>query len=443
MNDPFDLLRRTRNAEGHFLRKANVLQCRSESLSLVRRFVGAPPMYLPNPGLEYEKIRTQANDPDDVRPDSYRLDALWRSSMLDEVLGMFSLGVYVRRFGDLKMLGEDLQQDLSFLSVMRRALLPLPMIDAEPQLSTDVFPWLREFSVDGLAGKKVGIVATGGSGAMVCAIGVMRACEEAGIDVAAISSCSGSAMALAPIAGGLTAQETADFLLGWRRKDYLDPEWGQILKVVLPAGTGFTGLVKAEALERLYEERVGSIPAADLPIPLYVNAWNIDTNEHIYFGTKTTPEMTLPKLVRVAVSLPICVKANEIDGEFHGDGGVVNIFPVDPLLRHHPEIDYFIGVNAFYPEGFTGMDRRGWHERAFSTFHLSRQSVEAIHMEVARMQYRLIQDRCLLLQPVPYHEVEGVKLYEQFLDRRRWPEFITSGYEHARRALENFEPTPR
>jgi predicted acylesterase/phospholipase RssA len=356
--------------------------------------------------------------------------------MLGDAIGMVSLGVFFRKLADLKMLTEDLAEDLSFVNAARRWVMPIPLVDRERPLRTDVFPPMRDLRVDRLAGKKVGIVATGGSGAMVCAVGVMRACEEAGIDVAAISSCSGSALALGPIAGGLSAQETAEFLLGWRREDYLAPDWAEILKIALPSGTGFTGLVDAEQIERLYERRVGSIRAADLPIPFYVNVWNMDTNEHVYFGTKTTPDMTLPRMVRVAMSLALCVKPCEIEGSRWSDGGVIHIFPVEPLVWHHPEIDFIIGVNGFYPERFAGVDRSGWAKRFLSLFHLSRQVVEAGHMELARMQYRLVEDRCLLLQPVPHRSVEGVKLYEQFLDHRKWPEFMTVGYESARAGFE-------
>ena len=103
--------------------------------------------------------------------------------------------------------------------------------------------------------------------------------------------------------------------------------------------------------------------------------------------------------------------------------------------RYHPEIDFFIGINAFYPENFDGEDHSGWQHKTFSVLRVSPQSRHGQHLEAARMQLRLIQDRCLLLHPVPYTEVKGVKFYEQFIDRSRWPEFIVRGYYNARRNL--------
>jgi hypothetical protein len=66
---------------------------------------------------------------------------------------------------------------------------------------------------------------------------------------------------------------------------------------------------------------------------------------------------------------------------------------------------------------------------------VSGQTEQCQHLESARKQLRRIQDRCILCHPLPYEEIKGIKLYEQFLDRRRWPEFAARGYQDARRRL--------
>jgi hypothetical protein len=52
------------------------------------------------------------------------------------------------------------------------------------------------------------------------------------------------------------------------------------------------------------------------------------------------------------------------------------------------------------------------------------------------MQLRRIQDRCLMVEPLEYEEVRGVRLYEHFVDRRRWVEFMRRGHQAARRDLQ-------
>jgi predicted acylesterase/phospholipase RssA len=355
--------------------------------------------------------------------------------MLSKIAGPFQVKQYFHWASHALALSDDLQEDLSFVRALRQTLLPIPYLDRAPLYDTELFPPFRPFTVRELAGRKIGIVASGGSGALISTLGVMRALEEAGVEVAAISACSGSALFLAPIAAGLSAQEAVEFVLGWRSDEYIDPEWRQLLKVPLQMGRGFTGLVKVEALERLYHQRLGGVMVGDLPVPFYVNIWEIDHNRLLYLGSKTTPAMRLARLARASITLPIFMQPVEIDGALCGDGGIINIFPVQPLVDHHPEIDFFIGINAFYPENFDGEDHSGWQEKTFSVLRVSSQPRHGQHLEAARMQLRMIQDRCLLLHPVPYQEIKGVKFYEQFIDRSRWPEFILRGYYHARRNL--------
>ena len=115
----------------------------------------------------------------------------------------------------------DLDADRSFLRAAKLLVLP----EEPPEVDGDVFPRFAPLHVPALAGKRVGLVATGGGGAMVCAVGVARALEEAGLEIGGISTCSGSAMALAPLSAGLDAEQTAAFLLGFRQSEYIDPHW--------------------------------------------------------------------------------------------------------------------------------------------------------------------------------------------------------------------------
>jgi NTE family protein len=359
--------------------------------------------------------------------------------MLSRIIGPFEVREKFRWIERAMLVAEDLQEDISFLRVMRRFLLPLPVVDRARELRRVEFPPRRKFEVPVLEGRKIGIVATGGSGAMMCCVGVVRACEEAGLEIAAISSCSGSALALAPIAAGLSAQETADFLAGWPAGRYLEMDWSDLGRLPFSQGRGFTGLADSSGIERIYEERFGRLAVGDLAVPFYANVWEADRNRLHYFGTHTRPEVELAPLVRAAVSLAAFVQPVNINGRLYGDGGMVNIFPVDPLVDHHPEIDFFIGVNAFYPENFEGEDVTGWQDENWSILRANKQVYTCQHIESARMQLRRIEDRCLLLHPLPYTEIKGIKLYELLLDRSRWPDFMERGYSHARAALEGLK----
>ncbi len=355
--------------------------------------------------------------------------------MLQRALAPLAVKNVFHRAAWLQDLAADLKEDLSLLRAVRQALLPMAALDREAPFQGEVFPRRRPLRIPSLRGKRVGIVATGGGGAMVCALGVVRACEEAGVRIGGIAACSGSAMALAPVAAGLSAQETADFLLGLTRADYVDPDWRELLKIPFLLGRGFTGVIRAEAIERLYDKRLGPRPVGKLAIPFYSNIWDLDHNRMLHLGTRTMPELPLARLVRAAVTLPLFMRPLPIDGAMCGDGGVVSIFPVDALADHHPEIDYYLGINAFYPENFDGVDATGWHRKTWSVLRMSTQTYQCQHLESARMQLRRIADRCVMCHPLRYDEFKGVKLYEHFLDRRSWPDFMRRGHEEGRRQL--------
>src|SRR3954462_6039927 len=85
-------------------------------------------------------------------------------------------------------------QRLEQLDGLRRQLLPLPLVDRPQHLDTSVFGPFEKRHPPALRGRSVGLVAAGGSGAAVALVGVKRAFEEAGIEVEAISACSGSAI---------------------------------------------------------------------------------------------------------------------------------------------------------------------------------------------------------------------------------------------------------
>ena len=94
-------------------------------------------------------------------------------------------------------------------------------------------------------------------------------------------------------------------------------------------------------------------------------------------GTRTSPDIRLARLVRAAITVPVFMQPVKIDGVTVGDGDIINIFPVDPLVQNHPEIDFFIGINSFYPENFDGEDHSGWQSKTFSVFRVSHSPVTA------------------------------------------------------------------
>jgi NTE family protein len=323
---------------------------------------------------------------------------------------------------------------LSFLSHARSVVMPLPVIDRRRPVPDDVLPPLRKRPIGSLKDKRIGVVASGGGGGCVSMIGVARAFEEAGIRPDLYSACSGSAIWGAMWAAGMTAQEMVDFSLSWRAEDYLDIQWSRIPHFAVSAMKGFTGLMKGEALEQLFNERLWGMPVGDTAFPISSIAYNMDLGRVEYFGSQATPELTVGELVRIAVALPLFIEAVPVGGHLYVDGGVIELFPAQPILEDGG-FDHVFGLNFMLPRRFQAQDITGWAERRGGFMQASRQLQQGCHLEMARRARRELGERFTLIDPIDPALLRGVSFYDLFIDRRQWPALIRQGHTAATRAL--------
>jgi NTE family protein len=324
---------------------------------------------------------------------------------------------------------------LSFLRHARRALMPVPVIDRPQPVPTNVLPPLRKRPVGALEDKRIGVIASGGGGGCVSMVGVARAFEEAGIRPALYSACSGSAIWGAMWAAGMSAQEMADFSLSWRAEDYLDIQWARIPRFALSALKGFTGLMKGRALEHLVNERLWNMRVGDTAFPITSIAYNMDLGRIEYFGSERTPEMTIGELVRIAVALPLFIESVPVDGHLYVDGGVIELFPAQPILEDG-HFDHVFGLNFMLPQRFEAQDITGWTERLGGFMQASRQLQQGNHLEMARRARRELGEHFTLIDPIDPSLLRGVSFYDLFIDRHQWPALILEGHAAATRALD-------
>ena len=158
--------------------------------------------------------------------------------MRGALLDVFRLRQYFNVATRAREFAGDLVDDLGFVNVARRALAPLP-VDRWPAEHRDPFPPFDPAPLAELAGRRVALLATGGSGALASVVGAGRALEECGVVPAVVSLCSGSALFGFPLAAGIPASEVADFTLSLRPDDYVDVDWP-----TLGGGVGSVGRVR-------------------------------------------------------------------------------------------------------------------------------------------------------------------------------------------------------
>ena len=317
-------------------------------------------------------------------------------------------------------------------------------------LAEDPFPPLQRAEITALSGRRLALMATGGSGALASVIGVARALEESGLRPDVISTCSGSALFGFLLGAGFTADEVATFVLSLSARDYVDVDWPALAKAVPTLGRGFAGMVKGDALEATYRRLLGDMRLGELDIPTYAPIWNIEENRVDFLGPKTYPDVPVARAVRLAVTIPLFINPVLLNGKHWCDGGIVDVFPVRPVLDVEAPPDMVLGVNGFYPPDFAGEDVTGWRDKPMSVIQAAGQLGTCQQIELARANLARLRRAAEvhMIAPVPYERVRGVGFYRQFLDNSEWAAFMRAGRElaltalHQAAAQQGDKPTP-
>lgn len=363
------------------------------------------------------------------------------SSPLDLALDVFRMRQYFNSVVRARDVATATVTDLRFLSAVRRGLVPLPF-DRRPPPGRVFGPSVEPLPPP-LEGR-VAVVTTGGSGALAALVGVARALEDTGTRVSVYSVCSGAALFGFPLGTGLSAEEVAELTLGLVPREYVDLGWRDLALLLPTLGRGWAGLIRGDRIETYYRRRLGDRTLAELEVPTYAPVWNVEHNRLDYLGPRTHPDLPVARAIRMAISLPLFVQPVELDEQHWCDGGIVDIFPVRPVLDLEPASDCALALNGFYPHEFEGEDVSGWDRRPFSIVTAASQVRTCQHVELARenlARLRAATDT-LLLEPVPYRKVAGVGFYQQFLDNADWPEFMRAGRSATLEALRDRHVVP-
>jgi NTE family protein len=356
--------------------------------------------------------------------------------VLSAALDVFRMRQYFDVITRAREWADGIREDAGLLSDVRRALVPLSF-DRLDAAERRPFPAPHPLDAMWLEDRRLAVVATGGSGALASVVGVGRALEEADVRPAVWSLCSGSSLFGFPLAAGVPAAEVADFVLGFTSADYVDVDWRRLVTLIPHRAKGFAGVLVGEAIEDTYRRLLGRMTLADLPVPAYAPIWNIEENRVEYLGPATYPDLEVARAVHMAIALPLFVSPVELDGKYWCDGGIVDIFPVHPMLDLEPPCDVALAVNGFYPPEFEGEDAKGWQERPASILYVASQIRTCQQAELARVNLRRLRNalETVMIEPVPYEKVKGVGFYRQFLNRSEWPEFMRAGRAAARSVL--------
>ena len=278
--------------------------------------------------------------------------------MLGPMVDVFRLRQYFNIITRTRELVGGVREDAGLINDARRAVVTLPF-ERRRRPDPHPFPRAQALGVADLQRRRLALLATGGSGALASVVGAAKALEEAGIRPAVISLCSGSALFGFPIAAGIAADEVAAFTLGLRPDDYVDVDWPMLASVVPRAAKGFAGVIRGERIEATYRRLLGDMTLAEMPIPAYAPIWNIEDNRLEYIGPRTYPDLPVARAIHMAVALPLFIEPVMLNGGYWCDGGIVDIFPVRPVLDIEEPPEVVLAINGFYPRGIRRRGRVG------------------------------------------------------------------------------------
>tara|TARA_R110002033_G_scaffold58464_2_gene107977 strand:+ start:114062 stop:116317 length:2256 start_codon:yes stop_codon:yes gene_type:complete len=217
------------------------------------------------------------------------------------------------------------------------------------------------FSQDKLPSKeiKVGLVLSGGGAKGFAHIGALKVIEEAGVKIDYIGGTSMGAIIGALYAAGYSANEldsifkNTDFTkliqdnLPRNAKTFYEKEDSERyalalpfdkFKISFPSAISSGQSIYNELVRLLYHVREVT-DFNQLPIPFFCIATNVETGDEVVLN-----KGYLPEAIMASGTFPSLFEPSEIDGKILIDGGVINNYPVDRVMKMGANV--IIGVDV-------------------------------------------------------------------------------------------------
>ncbi|WP_430907175.1 patatin-like phospholipase family protein [Maribacter sp. 2-571] len=250
-------------------------------------------------------------------------------------------------------------------------------------------------------GTSVGLVLSGGGVRGMAHIGVLRALEQHGIEAKTVSGSSVGALVAALYANGNPISEMLSF---FKETPLFKYNYFTILK---------PGLVDTERYVDIFKGFFPEDSFGALQRELHVVATNLQKGEEAFFS-----EGRLIRPLLASAALPPVFSPVEIDNCLYADGGIMNNFPLEPILG---KTDFMIGSNVSVVKK---VDKRS-----------IRSSLQLANRTTALMIYAINRQKihqCDMIFEAMELEKIGV------LDKKGIEKAYVIGYDHAARQLEKY-----
>jgi len=176
---------------------------------------------------------------------------------------------------------------------------------------------------------RIGLALSGGVAKSVCHIGVIKALEEAGIEIVRMTATSGGSVVASYYAAGLPTEQIVERALRTKITDL--------------GGLGFRrlGFLNSEKLYQLVTDAIGEIRFDQLAVPLGIVVANLLTGEE-----EVIEEGIVARAAQASSCIPQVYTPVEMNGSLYVDGGLLEYLPTRALARYDPPL--LVGVNLGY-----------------------------------------------------------------------------------------------
>jgi NTE family protein len=173
---------------------------------------------------------------------------------------------------------------------------------------------------------KTGLVLSGGGTRGFAHLGVLKALEEYGLKPDIITAVSAGAIAAALYADGKSPEEILELLTSQKVMQYLN--------IAVPR----QGFIQMNGFEKVLNMHLKARRIEDLAIKVKIYAVNMNSGLYTCFD-----KGPLAPAIKASSSIPIIFPPVKIGDDYFVDGGLINNFPLEPLVGKCKRI---IGVNV-------------------------------------------------------------------------------------------------
>jgi NTE family protein len=243
----------------------------------------------------------------------------------------------------------------------------------------------------------LGIALSGGLALSVCHIGVLKAFEEAGLEISCVAGTSGGAVVGACYAAGVPLEQIAEAASRMR--------WRQMAGLRRPR----LGFFSSESIADLVISQIGEITFDELRVPFRAVAANLLTGEEVEIG-----HGNVGQAVRASCTIPAVFEPVSREGRLLVDGGLANKLPVDVVRR--------MGADVVVGSDVTYAARARWNPRNV---------LDTILITLSFMGEEKTKTHRGMADFMICPEIEGASA----LSFARWREYVEAGQEAAREVI--------